>query len=206
MPNTTYARSQGRNRFSRRRYSKYVTKGYLKAIVGVPESKWLNTVYPPTPVLSTFSFTPLNALLQGTTQSTRIGNEVSNKSIHIRLDIARAAVDSLVRIILFWNLDGTQPTTNNLLETNTSYQAPLNKDYGKTFWVKFDKTYSIAAGQTQLVVDEVWRKLKCKTEYINDTSSDASANALYMGYISNQATAANQPILSFTARLTYLDV
>lgn len=217
MPNTTYARSQGRNRFGRRNYGKYVTKGYLKAIVGVPESKWINTSLAPTAaapnIVTTGTQQPvvLNAIPQGTTQSTRIGNEVSNKSLHIRLDIARAAVDSLLRVIVFWNLDGFGSATlvSSLLENNTAgqaYQSPLNKDFGKTFWVKFDKTYAIAAGQTQLVVDEIWRKLKCKTEYINDDSSNSSANSLHIAFISNQITPANQPLFSFTSRLTYLDV
>lgn len=211
MPNATYARSQGRNHFGRRRYGKYVTKNYLKAVVGVPESKWLNTFrIPPAPVTNIFQSVSLSQIPQGTTQSTRIANEITNKSIHIRLDIARQTVDSLVRIILFWHLDGlivgaANPDTN-LLENPNSYQSPLNKDYGKSFWVKFDKTYSIAAGQTQLVVDEIWRKLKCKTEYTDDAVTTISANDLRLGWISNQSTAANQPNLSFTARLTYLDV
>lgn len=207
MPNTTYARSQGRNNFGRRRHSKYVTKGYLKSIVGVPESKWYNIVRPPVAVSDSLTTaTTLNLPLQGTGQTSRIGNEISNKSVHIRLDITRAAVDALVRIILFWNLDGSTNVAN-LLETSTSYQSPLNKDYGKSFWVKFDKTYSIAAGQTQLVVDEIWRKLKCKTEFTDDTpGSVPSQNALQIVAISNQSLVANQPIWSYTSRVTFMDV
>lgn len=215
MPNATYARSQGRNNFGRRRYGKYVTKGYLRSIVGVPESKWINTVQAPLAVdnNNTYCFN-LNTIPQGTTQSSRVGDAVTNKSIHVRLDIARVTVDSLVRVIIFWLKDGVvspggtvtpQIAFANLLETS-SYQSPLNKDQGKSYWVKFDKTYSIAAGQTQLIVDEVWRKLKCTTEYSNDTTSLSTVNALYIGAISNQATAANQPLMSFTARLTYLDL
>lgn len=208
MPDYTYGRSTGRNRFGRRRYGRYVTKGYLKAIVGVPESKWFNVVRAPAvvgPTLGAGTSFPLNLMPQGTTQSTRIGTEISNKSLHVRMDIARAAVDSLLRVIIFWNLDGV--TSNDLLlENPASYQSPLNKDYGKSFWVKFDKTYTIAAGQTQLVVDEVWRKLKCKTEFTDDATTVPSQNALFITAISNQATVANQPIWSFTSRLTYMDV
>lgn len=220
MPNTTYARSQGRNHFGRRRYSRYVTKGYLKAIVGVPESKWLNTTQGtlgPLAVANNFNFTyNLNNVPQGTTQNQRIGDVISNKSLHIRLDIARAAVDSLVRVIVFWYKDGSNPLASNpiplpsviagnLLET-ASYQSPVNKDQGGSYWIKFDKTYSIAAGQTQLVVDEIWRKLKCQTEFVSDTVSAQTSNGLYITAISNQADAANQPLMTFTARLTYLDL
>lgn len=209
MPNTTYARSQGRNRFSRRRYGRYVTKGYLKAVVGVPENKWLNVTQAPTAIPATGLNVQLNNIGTGTSQSSRIGNEVSNKTLHMRLDIARGAVDSLLRVIIYWYLDGSVATPESILE-DVNYQSPLNKVNGKSFWVKFDKTYSIASGQTQLVVDEIWRKLKCKTEY--STPGDqpnlpvTTANALYVLFISNQATVANQPILSFTNRLTFLDV
>lgn len=213
MPNTTYARSQGRNNFGRRRHSKYVTKGYLKAIVGVPETKWQNAllapISAPNTILVSGAAAPviLNNISQGTGQQNRIGNQVSNKSLHIRLDIARAAVDSILRVIIFWNLDGSANPVTNLLENNVAgaaYQSPLNKEYGKSFWVKFDKSYSIAAGQTQLVVDEIWRKLKCTTEY-DEVPGTITANALYIAFISNQATVANQPLFSFTSRLTYLD-
>lgn len=206
MPNTTYGRSMGRN--PRRRYhGKYVTKNYLKAIVGVPEVKWVNSVLPPTPVPDTGIIGNLNlGISPGTGESARIGNEVTNKSLHMRLDIARGAVDSLLRIIIFWYLDGIEissPTPATILET-VSYQSPLNKTNGKSFWVKFDKTYTIAAGQTQLQVDEIWRKLKCKTEYAE--SDNPTNNSLHILYISNQSTTANQPIFSYTNRLNYLDV
>lgn len=215
MPFTTYARSQGRNRFGRRRYGPLVTKGYLKSIIGVPEVKWVNTVLVPTPVDSLGTLYNLNAIALGTTESTRIGNEVSNKSLHLRLDLARGPVDALVRIIILWWKDGntttaiappSPPTPSTILET-VSYQSPLNKTYGKSMWIKFDKTYTIAAGQTQLIVDEIWRKLRCKTEYVEGTATTSqTANSLYLLAISNQSTVANQPLFSFTSRLNYMDV
>lgn len=215
MPNSTYARSQGRNHFGRRRHSKYITKGYLKAIIGVPETKWINTSVVPTAVPSVLSPTTplpqsiLNAVPVGTTQSTRIGSEITNKSLHIRLLLQRAAVDAVVRVIIFWSLDGeaagTAATPQRLLEDSTSYLSPLNKDYGKSFWVRFDKTYTLAAGQTALQVDEIWRKLKCKTEYDSETNV-ATCNSLFIVAISNQTVVANQPLISYTARLTYMDV
>lgn len=206
MPNATYARSQGRNRFGRRYHGRFVTKNYLKAVIGVPEAKWLDTTKAPGPVGSSLvaaNYQLLNAMPQGVGQNERVGNEISNKSLHIRLDIARAAVDSLLRIIIFWNIDGAYPPSS-ILENQASYQSPLNKDLGKTFWVRFDRTYTIAAGQTQLVVDEIWRRFKCKTEYLENDA--VSHNGLYIAYISNQTTVANQPILSYTARLNYMDV
>lgn len=215
MPNQTYGRSHGRSHFGRRNYSRYVTKGYLRAIVGKPESKWFNTNVAPAAVGaalnagSVYAF-PLNQIPQGITQSTRIGDAVSNKSLHIRLDIQRAAVDAIVRVIVFWYLDGNTATTpvppSLLLEDPANYRSPLNKDQGKSFWVKFDKTYSVASGQTAIQVDEVWRKLKCQTEYTSDAESTPSNNTLYIAALCNQTTVANQPLMSFTSRITYLDL
>ncbi len=214
MPNSTYARSQGRNRFGRRYHGRFVTKGYLKAIVGVPETKYLDTYVAPIAATSQIGIAPtattfaINNIPSGTEPSQRIGEEVSNRSFHIRLNIQRAAVDSLVRVIIYWNKDGAAQAPSNLLENNTAgeaYQSPLNKNYGKSFWVRFDKTYSIAAGQTQLVVDEIWRRTKCKTEY-NASAINITANQLLISFISNQTQPANQPLISFTSRVNYMDV
>lgn len=217
MPNYTYARSQGRNRFGGRRHSRYVTKGYLKAVIGTPESKFLDRNNTPFTIPSTMTtsntFSLNNMITQGPSQYQRIGNEVSNKSLHVRLNLARAAtVDSLVRVIIFWNIDGLDlgdSANTNLLALNTAgnaYISPLNKNYGKSFWVRYDRTYTLAAGQSQLVVDEIWRKLKCKTEWNIAEPPAITRNQLYITFISNQTVAGNQPTASFYARLNYMDV
>lgn len=199
MPDYTPGRSSGRN-FSHYRMSRPKP----------PEQKWFNTTIAPSPVLASLATLPapnsiLNPIPQGVTQSSRIGNEVHNRSVHIRLLLQRAAVDAVVRIIIVWNLDGSVTNPNLLLEDNTNFQSPLNKDYGKSFWVRFDKTYTLAAGQSQLQVDEIWRAVKCTTEYTDDGTTTPSANSLWLLAISNQATTANQPLLSYIARLTYTD-
>lgn len=208
MPSYTHGRSQGRNPH-RRYHGKYVTKGYLRAIVGTPESKWLNTTVTAASVLSApSSVYNLNFVPQGTDQSSRIGDEVTNKSIHMRLDLTRTAVDSIVRVIIFWFMDGTAevtPTPATILET-VDYRSPLNKNFGKSFWVKFDKTYTLTAGNLSIQVDEIWRRCKCKTEFNTSAGGLITANSLHMLVISNQTVLANQPLLSFTSRVTYLDV
>lgn len=201
---STYGKSHGRTYRSHGRGSKYVTKGYLRAIVGSPETKWVNLSLARAPISTTFNPTLLNSVPQGTGQSQRIGDEVTNKSVQIRLDILRGAVDSFLRVILFWALDGSTATPSDILETQ-SYQSPLNKNQGKSFWVKFDKTYALAAGQSQAQVDEIWRQLKCKTEY-EAGSIVINQNSLYLAFISDQATTANQPQVSFTSRVVYLDM
>lgn len=206
MPNSTYGRSQGKN-MRRRSRTPFVTKRYLKQVIGTPETKWYNYTYASTAVTNAGQIVDLSGgITQGVGVSQRVGNEITNKSMHMRLDLTRAAVDSFVRIIIFWYLDGnlTPPIVGNVLQT-ASYQSPLNKDFGKSVWVKFDKTYTLAAGQTQLQVDEIWRKLKCKTEF-NSGTTFTNNNNLYLLAISNQSVLANQPLLSFTNRLTYLDV
>lgn len=216
MPNTTYARTQGHNRFGRRYHGRFVTKGYLKSIIGVPEIKWHNvSTTSPVPAIASVDTSTLetstyilNTVGQGNGDSQRIGNEISNKSLHLRFDIRRAAVDSVVRVIVYWNRDGTEQPASDLLEDNTpgrAYRSPLNKNFGKTFWVRFDRTYSIAAGQTQLVVEELWRRFKCKTEF-EDASTNCTANLLFISFISDQTDPANQPLISFTSRVNYMDV
>lgn len=213
MPNYTYARSQGRNRFGRRRYGPLVTKGYLKAVIGTPESKFLDVTpasFTIPATLSTSSTFVLNDIIQGPGQNERIGNEVSNKSLHVRLNLARAAtVDSLVRVIIFWNIEGQNQPPSLLLQNNTAgnaYISPLHKNYGKSFWVRYDRTYTLAAGQSQLVVDEIWRKMKAKTEYASTETGQITRNQLYITFISNQTVAGNQPTCTFYSRLNYMDV
>lgn len=232
MPDYSYARSQGRNRFGRRHHSKYVTKGYLKAVVGTPESKFIDTQLPltqlTTPTSSgTPNVYPLNTLVQGTGQSQRIGNQVSNKSLHMRLELRRifgvgtvnSNLNQFVRVIIFWALDGTvgnavtgpaitpQQQSVLLLEDPSNYQSPLNKEYGKSFWVKFDRTYTLASGQSELQTDEIWRKVKCSSEY-NDAASSlvgTTRNALYVLFITSAPSAAQAPSVAFYSRLNYMD-
>ncbi len=216
MPNVTYARTQGQNRFGRRRYSRYVTKGYLKAVVGVPESKYLDTVVG-SQVDTIPRITLLNAIAPGTTSNTRIGNQVSNKSLHIRLSLNRGNYDAYVRVIIFWWKDGVAgPTAADILQDVSggiaNYQSPLNKNNGKSFWVRFDRTYALAAGQTQLQVDEIWRRLKCQSEYNTpETNTFPDANSLNIMFVASPRplTPPNpvlDPTYNFYSRLTYLDV
>lgn len=226
MPNTTYGRSNGRN-FRRRNHSRYVTKGYLKAVVGSPESRWMDFLIAPTPITSSGTIFNLNSPFPPTTTTPTTplgglrGSEISNKSLHMRLSLRRQTVDSFLRIIIFWNLDGldSPPTVAPVgsgvvgweggILTTADYQSPLNKYNGKSFWVKFDKTYTLAAGQTQLQVDEIWRKLKCQTEYQplqGTTGGDAQRNSLHLLAISDQVTAENQPTLEYYSRISYMDV
>lgn len=219
MPNYTYARSQGRNRIGRRRYGRYVTKNYLKAVIGTPEPKFID--YPLASFLASSTLAAsstflLNYIRLGTSDTGRIGNQITNKSLHVRLNMARpAALDAMVRVIIFWNMDADNTPNTNLLQDNTAgnaYISPLNKDFGKSFWVRYDRTYTLAAGQTQLVVDEIWRKLKCVTEYTGDPTPEnpgaqptITKNALYITFISNQVTSDNFPSCSMYARLNYMD-
>lgn len=215
MPNYTYARSQGRNRFGRRRYGKYVTKNYLRAVVGPIEQKFTDYTQTALAILNqqnVNSILPLNAgISQGTGQSNRIGNQVQNRSVHIRFDLSRVTVDSFVRVILFWWLDGSlttnTPTLAQILESPANYQSPLNKEYGKSFWVKFDRTYTLAAGQTQLQTEEIYRKLKCVTEW-NDTAgpqTGISHNSLHILFISSQSLT-NAPTLNLYSRVNFTDL
>lgn len=206
MPNATYARKRSRN-FPRRRYSKYVTKNYLKAVVGEPEKKWFDVNGISTAVTNTGNLAQLNGIPPGTTSSNRVGNEVSNQSLFMRIDIARGAVDSLLRFVILWWYDGNAaavPTITDILQT-ASYNSPLNKVNGMSFKVKYDCTYTLAAGQTQLQVDEIYRKLKAKSEYA-PTLNTNTANTLYLLTISNQATVANQPTLTYYSRLNFMDL
>lgn len=231
MPNTTYGRSNGRN-FRRRNHSRYVTKGYLKAVVGAPESRWMDFLIAPTAITSSGTIFNLNTPFPAPTADattplgTLRGTEISNKSLHMRLSLRRQAVDSFIRIIIFWNLDGmlapptVAPVNNGGTDlvsggilTTADYQSPLNKYNGKSFWVKFDKTYTLAAGQTQLQVDEIWRKLKCQTEYSPAVISGgqisggpAQRNSLHLLAISDQVDAENQPTLEYYSRISYMDV
>lgn len=207
MPNYTPRRAMGRSHWGHRRGGRYVTKGYLKSVIGTPEVKFFDVTRPINPVTAAGLVLGLNDnVTAGVGPNSRIGTEVSNKSLHIRMSMARGAVDSFLRIIVFWYLDGSvgAGTITNILQT-AAYDSPLNKLNGKSFWVKYDCTFTLAAGQTQLQTEEIYRQLRCKTEYDNTTNIPLN-NSLGILYISNQTVAANQPLLQLYSRLTYLDV
>lgn len=221
MPNSTYARSMSHKRRQHYR-TNLVTKGYLRAIVGNPEKKWFNTQLLPTSVPDTGIIQSLTDLTQGVGDSQRIGDTVTIHSNLNRLSIERGSVDAFLRVIMFrWQdqlvttTPPNIPTVDQILENNPdlvtppSYQSPLNKNYGKSFKVMFDKTYTIAAGQSQLQVDKIYRSNRYQVEFTDlliGQGTVTTTNGTFLLYISNQSVEANQPLFSFIHRITYTDV
>lgn len=216
MPNSTYAKSQTRQR-RHHRSGPLVTKRYLRAIIGSPEKKWFNVNQGSPNGMGVSTITgdiyPLDQVAQGTGDNNRIGDTISLQSIQMRLDLARTTADGVLRVILFRWMQRATPTVANILEAplfaTQQYQQPINKNYGKSIKVLFDKTYTLATGQTQLQTDKIYRKAKYQTEF--DSGTAESMNGTYLLFIGSpinvaSPTAAQFPVYSFTSRITYTDV
>lgn len=172
-----------------------------------PEVKWYNTQIGAVAITQNSStIYPLNGgITQGVGQSQRVGDLVQNKELLIRLDVTRVAVDSIVRVIVFWCKDGASPTGSDLLENAFSYLSPLNKNQSMTYWVEYDDSFTLLAQEKSIQLRHIYRKLRCKTQF-ESALTTINQNQLNIMFISNQSTVANQPTVNMISRITYTDL
>lgn len=175
-------------------------------------------------VTSAGSMTLLNGLTQGTTDVTRVGDDVKFTSSFLRMGIQHnSAVTSgeFLRFILFRDnqSNGAAPSGNDLLVTSSDPFSPLNLDYSRRFKILKDKIYctsdsgSNEAQYLKFFLD--FSKVKPshsskvnihKTDYglgNAGTVADISTGAYYIWLCSNEAV--NGPFVRFTNRLRYVD-
>lgn len=172
----------------------------------------------------------LNPLVQGDTNITRDGDNVTFTSIQIRLSllgVPTAGFGALYRIIFFRDLqsNGTAPTAAQLLDNSVTTQftdSPYNSDYTSRFRVIWDfrgvlqptvPSTVVAGITTQTILSrKSWsskRRLGFITNYgISNagTIADITKNSVYALFLSEFSDASNEgPLLTGGVRMIYKD-
>lgn len=185
----------------------------VKKINRKVELKNKDTLYTSGAVSAAGELTLLNNIDQGTTDLTRVGDDIYGTSIQFRSLISGigTVLDSvIVRHIIFWDAqcNSAVPSVSTLLDTSvitTAIYAPYNQDYQKRYKILYDKTFTLTpqtllnfvpATGTSSTVNKVAKfsrkkvKLGRQIKY-NGTGSGISnliTNSLYSVWMTNSGT------------------
>ncbi len=159
--------------------------------------------------------TPLNLTAANDSVDGRTGQEVTARRIAIRgviKNINGTPVDTIVRVILFRGIrvNGVIPALSSVLEFATGVRGVLSwRDMAdKTnIRVLFDTTFTMDTLTHSLIPFKLIYKLNHTAQYTGTTAVIAGmqANGLFFVVLSEVATGANAPTVSFEARYSYVD-
>lgn len=214
------------------RTEKIQTKAIAKKVVREAEEEKYNLikhnvvtpVSDPT-VPGTFIYC-LNGMLRGVAGGNeRIGNEVMNRSINIKITAKAQTTESWLRVIIFRDpiTDLNAPVLSEILTNLTAvtfadaYTAQRNHNFFKkgVYKLYYDKTFSMKVGGGSTNIAEpiaitINKRLNFKTHYATSNNGDVTdivKNGLFMLLVSNkqQASIAEAPATSFHSKLLFTD-
>ncbi len=121
----------------------------VPAPVMLKEPKYIDTSAVATAAPSTGVFASLSATVNGTTDITRIGDQIELHSLEFRFSITVADSSNLVRVIVFqWLADDTSdvPSASKLLQAPGAqpYNSAINHDNSSKLTILYDKVIPTA--------------------------------------------------------------
>lgn len=217
MPIATQSRSLPRKKFFRKKknpakavkeWELQKVQKSIKKLIPKPERKYNDQADNPpgTIVTTTGSVTHLSPLLHGTTDTTRIGDRVTYRSLLFRMFVtpnSTAGINYLRAVIVRdKQANASAPTMAQVFQTASIVLSPLNDDFSERFKVLYDRLFTVDTDATGAQVEKIYRKFKFVTEY-DDTAAIPNTNSVYLLLLSDQAT--NGPSVAFWSRLRYTD-
>lgn len=188
------------------------------------EEKHKDTVYSVTAQTTTPVLTLVNGLAQGTTNVTRVGDDVRWKSVYIRGAWAHNGGGNAVqfgRIILFRDNqpNGAAPAASAILEDASDPFSPLNLDYSRRFKVLYDKNICLTDSGREGEVIKKYIDLTAsgvkthssaggnihKTDYGLGNAGTVADISTGSYYILTMADAAAGMSVRYTCRMRYVD-
>lgn len=194
--------------------------------IGKPECKISDVIFSSTAVPSGGTIDPLYGfLVQGNSDTTRIGNKVTGKYIEFNYRLIPQNDTNrpcLVRFIIFKDKapDGALPGIGELLDFTTSASplAHYNMDNKSRFTVLWDKVIPVgyvgvtAANQNPggPSIQHGHKKINLKDLEMSyaanaGAATDMSTNHVFLCQVSDTSAADNQALLNFRSRLCYTD-
>lgn len=176
------------------------------------EEKILEVVQGSTAFNTTGTIWSVSTVAQGTDYTERVGNSIKMQKIIVRWRVFKngSATSSMVRVILFRDLDGygTAPTTADVLQTVGGATAPLTPvDFlnRKRFAIIHDEMVDInSTGDSSY--SQTWSAPhEGHILYLGTTAAAASngKGSVYMLAVSDEAT--NTPTIAFSSRIVFTD-
>lgn len=149
-----------------------------------------------------------NAVSQGLTGSSRIGQSISVKSFayNINIDLPTGATAPVnVRIIVFWDkqANGVAPSATAVL-TAANINAFMNMANKLRFTVLRNHYISLSPNGTQTVYIDEFVKINMQSQY-DDTNTFPRTGAIFMLYGTDSTAAVNDPALNIQGRCRFYD-
>lgn len=150
------------------------------------------------------NYSVLNTVVQGVTDTTRIGDSIKCQNYNMRMNLIRGAADCITRVIFFWDAQNKTSSAADILSyvgSGQSTQSP--KVYDKRFQTKwlYDKSF-ILTSNSPIKKANIKLPLNLHTQFDN-TSTTVNTGKLVMLVISN--VGANLPAVNFVGRLSFTD-
>lgn len=188
---------------------------YVKSLINV-EKKWIETTGMAVPVISGGVLYPLTLSNSGTGPNQRVGISTKVLSVSLKYDLLLQNVDSIVRCILFSedNSQGVAPAVTDLIEVNPptgngTVCHYVKSNAGERFKIYSDKVITLNTQNFSNRHCSLFKKFKNHHIKYTVTSTGTQVDLLnqhiYLLFISDQPLPANQPLVTFDARLQYVD-
>lgn len=191
------------------------SKRAYQATIG-PETKFIDSGYAATAITNAaLNLTLMNGMVQGTTNTTRVGNKIQCRSIEVRGSVGLPAVpDNSVNIRVGLVIDFQSNGANFVIADLWNVTAPApnvfasrNLNYTERFKVLKDQIITLSAAGPG-AESFVWHiPADVVTKYISNagTIADIETGAIFFYAVSDEAAAATNPLLAVTARYKFID-
>lgn len=103
-----------------------------------------------------------NTIAQGTSETQRIGTQITLRNVLTRFDVTHDDSTNVFRIILFrWMEEGT-PAVADILQDTTivPWLSSLSAKFAKSIQVIYDKSYSMSTNTDANIVGKIFKKLR----------------------------------------------
>ena len=183
----------------------------------ISEKKYKDVLQSYTVIDNVGSIWDLTDVVQGTSDTQRIGDSFLPTDIEIRGQVHGADATNCMRIILFrWNQDSnatTDPQPSNILQstftsTDMAPYAPYYHDKTPNFWIIHDERIALTGStdsSSYVSNFEIKRHLQTKpVSCTNGAASSAGTYKLYLLVISDSG-AVNHPAVTFGSRMFFRD-
>ncbi len=210
MPNRRYRKSG-----SKLARQVYKNKKKISRVANIIERKFIDATSTDVEVNTTSAIVQLTGVSEGVTTSTRIGDQVTGKSIMIRgfLDNNNHGgtnVDCICRIIV-WRIrqgNGITPVIADEILTNVDVNAMQDWDKKMKNKMYYDQTFVMDTSQHSIIPFKIrLSRLNIKVRYQGTGAglADAMDNNFMIGFFSTVAGTVNDPQATFTSRFVYED-
>lgn len=193
------------------RKGNYVAKVVNKILAKRVEDKYHDIFGTSLPGAGTYFLQLLNGLTQSTGDAGRIGNEVCNTSVHMKLSVSFPDATNNGRILVFWDKqpNGAVPVAADLLTYPASpVDSFLNPDSKARFQVL--KDILVSGGANGPVAKSYnWqinlRHKRTMFKGTTDAIASISTNALYVMFMNDSAVIPH-PTFTYMIRTVYSDM